>query len=56
MTNREKFSWILAGLLGLPYICLLVWSINALGFIGGLRLSLDFILLMIGLQPLLGRY
>jgi len=56
MTNREKLSWVLVGLLGLPYICLVVWSVNSLGFVSGLRLSFDFILLMVGLQPLLGRY
>jgi hypothetical protein len=56
MTNRERLVWIIAGLLGLPYICLFTWSINSLGFVSGVRLALDFILLMIGLQPLLGRY
>jgi hypothetical protein len=55
MTNREKLAWTIAVLLGLPYVCLFTWSINSLGFMSGIRLALDFILLMIGLQPLLGQ-
>ena len=55
MTNREKSAWTIAILFGLPYICLFTWSINSLGFVPGIRLALDFILLMIGLQPLLGQ-